>query len=246
MTVKNEWVFYEQQVREMDPNFLQQDHVKGSMFQSDRVLFEREYDYILENNEDYLALFESPSTFGSPVTFFMQGKTYNPNDIHHLYHICRYENTVGEIIDPINVFEWGGGYGNMCKVMYMLYGDLIESYTIVDLPKFNRLSENYISNTWEDAEVTHLSVHDFKDKIEDKYDMFVSTWALSESPIEWTSYLDEHNFLNVDRMLFSLHQCGSHIPFMEESTNLRNVLKNQETIEEEVSVIDGINYYIFK
>ena len=46
--------------------------------------------------------------------------------IHHLYHICRYENTVGKIETPIKILEWGGGYGNMCKVLNMICGDAIK------------------------------------------------------------------------------------------------------------------------
>ena len=34
---------------------------------------------------------------------------------------------------PTKILEWGGGYGNMCKVMNMVYGNLIESYTIIDV-----------------------------------------------------------------------------------------------------------------
>ena len=76
--------------------------------------------------------------------------------------------------------------------------------------------------------------------------MFISTWALSESPKECTDYLQKNGLLDPKKMLVSLHQCGNHIPFMEESTNLRNILREKDTIEEDVSVIDGVNYYIFK
>jgi len=78
------------------------------------------------------------------------------------------------------------------------------------------------------------------------FDMFLSTWALSESPKECAKFLDENGLLDSERLLVAIHQCGNHIPYMDESTNLRNILKNKDTTEEDVSVIDGINYYIFK
>ena len=244
--IKDEWVHYQNQVREDDENFLRQSSVAGTMFQGDGELFVKEYQYIKENNPDYLSLFESPTSYGSPLIFEIDGNTYNPNDIHHLYHICRYENTIGIIDDDLNILEWGGGYGNMCKVLHML--KKIKSYTIIDLPKFNSLTERYVSTTVPSSASTtiHLSVESFKEKLNDDYNLFISTWALSESPEEWTTYLDDNSFFGCDRFLVSIHQCGDHIPFMHESTNLRNVLNNYETQEQDVSVISGINHYIFK
>jgi hypothetical protein len=246
MTVKDEWVNYQNQVREDDVNFLRQPAVAGTMFQGDGELFLKEYEYIKENNEEYLSLFSSPSSYGSPLTFEIDDETYNPNDIHHLYHICRYENNIGTLDDNLDVLEWGGGYGNMCKVLHML--KKIKSYTIIDLPKFTSLSERYVATTvpMSASTTTHLPVDNFKGRLKEKYDLFISNWALSESPTEWTSYLDEISFCDADHFLVSVHQCGDHIPFMAESTNLRNVLQKYETKEEDVSVISGINYYIFK
>ena len=245
MKVKSEWINFENQVQDT-AHFLRQPAVLHTMFQSDSTLFQKELMYIRENNKDYLELFENPTQHGSPVLFNIGGEVYNPNDIHHLYHLCRYENAMGKIENPIKVLEWGGGYGNMCKVMHMVYGDLIDSYTIVDLPKFTTISERYVSNVCETANHHHLSVEDFEDKLESKYDLFLSTWALSESPSTWTEFMSSNSFFGVDKFLIALHQCGNHIPFMEESTKLRNELKSFETKEEAVDVIDGINYYIFK
>ena len=243
--VKNEWTNFENQVQDTE-EFLRQPAVLQTMFQSDSTLFQKELMYIRENNNDYLKLFKDPNQYGSPLLFDINGEIYNPNDIHHLYHLCRYENKMGKIESPIKILEWGGGYGNMCKVMYMVYGDLIDSYTIVDLPKFTTISERYVSNVCETANHHHLSVEDFEDKLESKYDMSLSTWALSESPSSWTDYMVSNSFFGASKFLIALHQCGFHIPFMEESTKLRNELKFFDVKEQPVDVIDGINYYIFK
>ena len=243
--VKKEWTNFENQVQDTE-EFLRQPAVLQTMFQSDSTLFQKELMYIKENNNDYLKLFKDPNQYGSPMLFNINGEVYNPNDIHHLYHLCRYENAMGKIKSPTKILEWGGGYGNMCKVMNMVYGNLIESYTIIDLPKFTKISELYISTVCETMNHNHFSIDDFKDKIESKYDMFLSTWALSESPTSCSSFLDENNFYGCSKFLVSLHQCGNHIPFMLESTNLRNVLHKYETKEENIGVIGGINYYIFK
>jgi len=246
MKIKDEWLAYQSMINENDSEFLSQSAVQGTMFQSDTTLFLREFDYIKEYNSEYLELMQDPTDYGSPLVFEIDNNTYNPNDIHHLYHICRYEKSIGRPDQKIDILEWGGGYGNMCKVLHMIYQDLIESYTIIDLPKFSRLAKNYVENTCVNAKVKHLDVTSIQNEISDKYDMFISTWALSESPKECSEYLQKNGLLDSQRMLVSLHQCGDHIPFMDESTNLRNILREKNTIEEDVSVIDGINYYIFR
>jgi putative sugar O-methyltransferase len=246
MKIKDEWLVYENMIDENDSEFLSQSAVQGTMFQSDTTLFLREFDYIREYNAEYLELMQDPTDYGSPLVFEVDNNTYNPNDIHHLYHVCRYENRVGKPDQKIDILEWGGGYGNMCKVLHTVYQDLIGSYTIVDLPKFSRLAKNYVEETCVNANVKHLDVTTFENEISDKYDMFLSTWALSESPSSWTDYLNEKSFFDASRILVSLHQCGDHIPFMKESTYLREVLNKYDTVEQDVSVIDGVNFYVFK
>jgi hypothetical protein len=243
--VKPEWEEFQSKINSDELN-LRDETIMGTMFQSDPALFEKEFNYILSNNKSYLELIKSPNQYGSPLLFKLNNETYNPNDVHHLYHICRRENSMGKPNEPVNVIEWGGGYGNMCKVFYLVYADLIESYTIIDLPKLSKLAKTYVSKTCKNKNVTHLSVEDFKEKLKDKYDFFISTWALSESPSMWTDYMVSNSFLGCDNFLISLHQCGQHIPFMNESTRLRAELKSFNITEEEVLVISGINYYFFK
>jgi len=247
MAVKSEWTDYQNRLDETIDNFIQQPTVLGAMFQTDTTLFLKELDYIQKNNQEYLSLFETPTEYGSPTLFVVGDKKYNPNDIHHLYHFCRYENSVGKVKTKQNILEWGGGYGNMCKVLHMILGELIETYTIVDLPKFTKLSKRYLDNTCKNTDnIVQIESGSYEILSEDSFDMFISTWALSESPKECTDYLQKNGLLDSKKMLVSLHQCGNHIPFMEESTNLRNILREKDTIEENVSVIDGVNYYIFK
>ena len=76
--------------------------------------------------------------------------------------------------------------------------------------------------------------------------MFISTWALSESPKKCSEFLDDAGILDSKKLLVSVHQCGDHIPFMEESTNLKQILETKNTITEDVEVIDGVNYYLFR
>ena len=247
MAVKSEWTYYQNNLVEDVDNFIQQPTVMGAMFQSDPTLFLKELEYIQKNNQDYLSLLETPTEYGGPIIFGVGDKKYNPNDVHHLYHFCRYENSVGKIESKQKIIEWGGGYGNMCKVLHMILGDLIESYTIVDLPKFTKLTKRYLSNTCKNTEkISHIESDSYETLSDKSFDMFISTWALSESPKECSEYLQKNGLLDSQRMLVSLHQCGDHIPFMDESTNLRNILREKNTIEEDVSVIDGINYYIFR
>jgi hypothetical protein len=85
------------------------------------------------------------------------------------------------------------------------------------------------------------------DKVENlQADMFVSTWALSESPKEVQEVVLAKNFFQSERFLVGFHQCGNHIPFFEESTHLGMLLKAKGCKIEDVKVIPGVNYYAFK
>ncbi len=97
MKIKEEWISNQMGVDIDDDAFLRNPVICGTMFVSDRCLFDEEYEYIQKHNSEYLKLFESPTDYGSPLVFDVDGKTYNPNDIHHLYHVCRYEHTAGKI-----------------------------------------------------------------------------------------------------------------------------------------------------
>ena len=122
-----------------------------------------------------------------------------PNNIHHLMHVSSYISCSGEGIfsSPVYV-EFGGGYGNMARLMKLFNESA--TYVIVDISVILGIQYWYLSNTIGENNISictdgkiirgkinlisteifldinlHSLINDF---------IFISTWALTESP-EW-------------------------------------------------------------
>jgi uncharacterized protein (DUF3820 family) len=199
---------------------------------------------------------------GAPPNFIHKNYTTNHNNIHHLYHIARYVRKFKEEenLKQINtILEWGGGYGNFCKIFLNAFGKN-KTYIIIDLPEMSIFQKWYLENYFPEIKTNlllspsqkikegqiNLVPSSFYQKVDFKVDLFVSTWGLSESPVSHHDYFKSKNWYGSKHFLVSLHQCGNHIPFMEESTNLAFMLKKHGCIIDDIRVIPGKNYYIFK
>lgn len=185
------------------------------------------------------------------------------NSIHHLYHIARHIRNIGDITpitDSKSVVEWGGGYGNFARVYLGLVSD-DTTYTIVDLPEMSVLQYWYLVGACGEAKVNlvtepGMTIQPGKVNIVPSTlyeqtngihaDMFISTWALSESPKSVQVAVAEKNFFGATHFLVGFHQCGNHIPFYDESMHLGAILKQNGCKIEDVKVIPGVNYYAFK
>lgn len=184
------------------------------------------------------------------------------NSIHHLYHLTRYIRKQGieKVKTADSIVEWGGGYGNFCKVFLKAFDEAEnKTYTIIDLPEMCVLQADYLRRTLGSTRVNLLtrdnqniqrgkvnivSVSDYK-LLDIKADFFVSTWALSESPLKHHKNVIDCSFFGASKILFGFHQCGDHIPFFSESTSIGHALKRHGCKIENVKVISGINYYAF-
>lgn len=241
-----EWETLQEKIDYENPDFLQDSTLRGVMFSEDHELFSKEIKYIEQNFPAFLEKIINPTKVGNPPLTPHKGEDYNSNDVHHLYHLCRYLKSRGEIPNKIKVLEWGGGYGNFCKIIHLIFPSLVSSYTIIDLPNLKNLTQSYLQQVIPDANFRTVNVLSFKMENLEDHDMFISTWALSESPSHLTDYLDSKNFFNCSRMLIALHQCGTHIPFMKESSHLKEILERRSVKEEDVEVVNGTNSYFLK
>jgi len=120
------------------------------------------------------------------------------NLIHHAYHVAQFEEkTKVQIHDMDYVFEFGGGYGSMCRLFYNL--GFHGKYIIFDLPSFSALQRYFLGTlgfpvkpvsefvTSETGVVCLSEMQQlqalFSDHINTKNGMFIGTWSISESPI---------------------------------------------------------------
>ncbi len=107
----------------------------------------------------------------------------SPNSVHHCYHLARFmEATAVDIGSFARVFEYGGGYGNLCRVTRA--SGFQKEYVITDLPQFIALQRFYLCGVGVTA--TWLPFSDCSSwlgKTDLSNTLFIATWSFSESPL---------------------------------------------------------------
>lgn len=117
------------------------------------------------------------------------------NKINMLYHLARYKEKTG--IDPASfssIVEWGGGYGGLASILIRMRKKPF-TYICIDTPLIITLQWLYLASIFGKKSVNFISKPSMKivknkinfvpvsliEKIKITGDMFISTWALSES-----------------------------------------------------------------
>lgn len=117
------------------------------------------------------------------------------NSVHHLYHLMRFQAaTKADWASIRTVVEWGGGYGSLAKIFLRLV-DRPATYVIIDTPLFAAVQWLYLASVLGEDSVTvrlgpdgalvadkiNLMSVAHAEHLQVRPDLFVSTWALSES-----------------------------------------------------------------
>jgi len=190
-----------QEVLTCDPNdFLNWDVIIRTMVVGNAEFVRDELNY-LQALPDWESRWEKAleeSSVGNP-TLYNDFPSSSGNLIHQAYHLAQFENTTGiDITRARLVFEFGGGYGSMCRLVHNL--NFKGRYVIFDLPPFSALQYFFLNkngiSTAKSNEYSKKSSHgvicvsDFEqletilsdhENITDA--VFIATWSLSEAPI---------------------------------------------------------------
>ena len=182
--------------------FLRWDIILGTMFVATEPYIKRELDHLRQRpdwNDCWNMAIEEVEV-GHPIPFYEYPRS-SGNLIHHAYHISQFEQKTGLKASGFDyVFEFGAGYGSMCRLIHNLKFD--GKYVIFDLPHFTALQNYYLQSVG-------ISVHEFDSfncmengvvcvsdleklkrlltKNDDKgysNSLFVATWSISEAPLE--------------------------------------------------------------
>lgn len=143
------WHRYENQIRRelLDCNldaFLQCPRIEGTMAPRNAPRFHHEF-AALQEQPDWQsrwrpAIREVPT--GKPIPYVHYGGT-SPNAIHQAYHLLQFELTTGKQIGNLQfIFEFGGGYGCLCRIAHAL--GFQGRYIIYDLPVLSLLQRYYL------------------------------------------------------------------------------------------------------
>jgi len=163
-------------------NFIQWEVIQRNMFLKDHRYVDPELDYLqsLPNWELRWKPMLKESNFGAPTMYSSYPKS-SGNLIHMAYHIAKLEEKTNcKVEDMDTIFEFGGGYGRLCKLIHDL--GFKGNYTIYDLTKFSELQKYYLEHF--NIKINYMtSVEDLKDIKAYKDSLLIATWSLSEVPI---------------------------------------------------------------
>lgn len=177
-------------------NFLQWNVVKKTMFISYESFIKDEYKALKQSHEwdkKWKPAIKE-NALGSPTPYILAPFT-SANLIHHAYHILTWEKqTRGHIADLDLVFEFGGGYGSMCRLLHNL--EFKGKYIIYDLPLFSALQKFYLKSIGinvlspdqiESAQSGVFCISKEEDLLKISNtgkSLFIATWSLSEAPLK--------------------------------------------------------------
>jgi len=210
-------------------NFLQWDVVQKNMFMKNVTWANYELKYLqsLSNWETRWKPVLVESDIGNPIRH-PHYKISSGNQIHMAYHIANFENRSNRLIEDMDfIFEFGGGFGGLCKLIYDL--GFKGKYIIYDLLKFNELQKYYLTHFDYIKKIQLLSKKDLY-KLRDlklkTNNLFIATWSLSEAPI----YIRNLILNKVDKFNYYL------ITYQDSFEEINNIVYFNELKKEKVNI----------
>jgi hypothetical protein len=154
------------------------------------------------------------------------------NTVHHLMHLARFEEQTRVPLAGLSrIVEWGGGYGNLARLVSIWRlvrgADEPLTYTIIDTPLLIALQWLYLSSVLGEERV--YIVRGVEDGPRDgafnlvpaglaeglgprlRADLFISTWALSESSRAAQDWVAGHWF-GADHLLLAFQESSQALP----------------------------------
>lgn len=131
---------------------------------------------------------------GSPSRYIWAPYS-SANLVHHAFQLSKWEEESGRRVDDMEtIFEFGGGYGSMCRLAHSL--GFRGQYLILDLEPFCSLQEYFLSsiglpqvsmasNYTKNGFLATSDIPAIAEHLTSPSDrsLFIATWSLSESPL---------------------------------------------------------------
>jgi hypothetical protein len=202
---ENEWIAYRRMVREAIANepaesFLRWFVIRETMFIGNSATAVAEWRELKRapNFDRYKRALEETAV-GQPTPFLLYPRT-SGSQVHHTYFLWQFESLAKQDVSKAKlVFEFGGGYGSMCRQVHKL--GFAGRYVIFDLPEFSHLQRYFLTSIglevlspeqWLASEKGILLVSDLDElarivpQVSEVVSprLFIATWSLSESPAD--------------------------------------------------------------
>ena len=140
------------------------------------------------------------------------------NRAHHAMHLAQYRRATGRNLwDVAHVVEWGGGYGNMTRLIRRM--NPAATCTIIDLPEISALQYVYLAAIegegavhvvdpsrpeLREGRINLVSAHDLAEVRHIlRPEAFLSTWALTETAADVQADVYQSNFFGAKQILIA-------------------------------------------
>jgi len=219
---------------------------------------EYEIKYLEERlNKNTLSQLLKESPVGHPTLTDFDYKTSH-NSIHHLCHLIKFSEKADVDLEKTNnIVEWGGGYGNLARIFLKINPSA--TYTIIDLPIFSFIQALYLTavfgyekvnlllNTKDTIKPGKINIIPLDKKVLENMsfeqpDIFISTWALSESSKYSIRYVGDSSFFGARLLLLAHQQKSSSTPYSEMLTDF---MRGYQILYHEKIPLLKNNYYLF-
>src|SRR3989344_6231133 len=175
--------------------------------------------------------------------------------IHILYNLEKFlEKTNCNLKQVKTIVEWGGGYGTLAKIIKKIKNDKF-TYVIIDLPIVCVLQWLYLSTIFKSENINLITNPSgsiltgkinllpvcLADTFEVKADLFISTWALSESSKYSQDFVLKREWFSAKHLMLAYHGNAKGLP---DSKRVGDLAKKTGAAIEEIEFIKG-NYYAF-
>jgi putative sugar O-methyltransferase len=247
-------------LNKFDFNFLRLPVIRNTMFATSTDSWvKNQMNYLeskVKNNELKDLLIEN--NLGGPILTNFRYKT-STNSIHLLYHFIKFSSELNVNLNNLStIIEFGGGYGDAAKIFKRINKQ--STYIIIDLPIFSFLQLVYLKSIFGENKVIlvdkisniqkgKINIIPFNtDKIKElkeyskDVDLFLSTWALSETPDVMQNFIKSLNYFDAKYILIGYQKSNDSFSYSE---NLKNMPVSYKILfNKETDYVKG-NYYLF-
>lgn len=190
------------------------------------------------------------SRAGQPPTFAVGDYLSSGNIVHHAYHIVRHDEMAKP--GPIHtVVEWGAGFGSMARLWKRM--DRKTTYVCVDTALFVAIEWLYLGSIYGGQALNIVDGGGIKEgainlvplgavgALDMQADLFLSTWAVSESAKAAQDLLIKKNLYGAKHVLIGHQGTSKTFPF---AGSVRELVKGK-CYAEDIKHLPG-NSYLFK
>lgn len=189
-------------VKDSDPRgFLRWDVIRKTMFIVNAPYVKPELAFLkgCPDWQSHLREIVKESHVGHPIPYYLYPAS-SENMIHHAYHLVRFQQESNlSIKDTELIVEFGGGYGNMCRLAHRF--GFRGKYIMYDFPEFAAIQTYFLKAQayqvqdparLKDAEAGISCASDLEtldrlllESASDKCrSLYLATWSISETPMD--------------------------------------------------------------